>query len=96
MVGDILVWTSLHIYDKLVERVSRPLQELAHAPIENEAPIQEEPTQPKEPIELEAPTQGTEQVTVELINSSDIESDCGGDMVTPQTMTVDHFVPETR
>ena len=96
MVGDILVWTSMHIYDESVERVSRPLRELAHAPIENEAPVQEEPTQPEEPVELEAPTQGTKQVAVKLINSSDTESDCGGDMVTPKTMTIDHFVPKAR
>ena len=94
MVGDILVWTSMHIYDESAERVSRPLRELAHAPIENEAPVQEEPAQPEE--EPEALTQGTKQVAVKLINSSDTESDYGGDMVTPKTMTIDHFVPKAR
>ena len=84
------------MWDESVESVSRRLRELAHAPVENEAPIQEEPTQPEEPVEPEAPAQGTEQVAIEFINSSDTESDRGGDMVIRNTMTIDRFVLGAR
>ena len=40
--------------DESVERVSQHLRELAHVPVEEKAPVQEEPTQPEEPDELEA------------------------------------------
>ena len=82
--------------DELAEQLSRHLRELAHAPVENEAPIQEEPAQPKELVELENPTQGIKQVTGEFVNFSDTEFDRGGDMVTRKTMTIDRFVPEAR
>ena len=81
------------LWDESAECLSRRLQELAHAPVENEASIQEEPAQPEEPVEPEALAQGIEQVAVEFINSSDIKFDRGEDMVTRKSMTIDRFVP---
>ena len=82
--------------DESVERVSRCLQELAHAPVKEEAPIQEEPAQPEEPTELEAPVQETEQLAIDITSHSDTKSDRSGDMVTRKTMTIDRFVPSAR
>ena len=65
-------------------------------PVENEAPIQEEPAQPEEPVEPKAPAQGTMQVAIEFINSSDTKFDRGGDMVIRNTMTIDRFMPGAR
>ena len=84
------------LWDELAERVSRRLLELAHAPVENEAPVLEKPVQPEEHVELEAPMQGTEQATVDFTNLSDIESNHSGDMVTRKTMTIDRFVLDAR
>jgi len=81
------------LQDKLAERVSRHLQELAHALVENEYLVQEELAQPVEP---KAPAQGTEQVAVEFTNFFDTEFDRGEDMVTQKTMTIDRFVPRAR
>ena len=81
--------------DKLAERVSRCLHELAHTPVEPEAPIQEAPIQPEIPAEPEAPIQETEQVAVEFVNS-ETESDRDEDMVTRKTMTIDHFMPGSK
>ena len=45
------------LWDKSAERVSCCLRELAHARVEEEAPIQEEPAQLEKLSELEAPVQ---------------------------------------
>jgi len=42
------------LWDELAKRVSRHLRELAQVPVENEALVQEEPTQPEELAEPEA------------------------------------------
>ena len=84
------------LQDESVEHVSQHLRELAHTTIENEASIQEEPAQPEELVESEAPAQGTEQVAVDLTNLSNTESDRSRDMVTWKTMNIDRFVPGVR
>ena len=65
-------------------------------PIENEASVQEKPAQSEELVEPKAPAWEIEQVAVEFINSSNTESNHGGDMVTQKTMTIDRFVPSAR
>ena len=84
------------LWDESAEHVSQHLRELAHALVEDEAPVQKEPAQLEEPIEPEAPAQVTEQVAVDIINLSDTKFDRSGDMVTRKTMTIDHFVPGAR
>ena len=84
------------LWDESAEHVSQRLRELAHALVEEEAPVQEEPAQLEEPVEPEAPTQVTEQVAVDITNLSDTKFDRSGDMVTRKTMTIDHFVPGAR
>ena len=83
------------LQDESAKRVSRYLHELAHAPVEPEAPIQEAPVQPEIPAEPEAPIQETEQVAVEFVNS-ETKSDRDEDIVTRKTMTVDRFMPGSR
>ena len=78
--------------DESAEHVSRCLHELAHTPVEPEAPIQEAPIQPEIPTEPEAPIQETEQVAVEFVNS-ETKSDRDEDMVTRKTMIINRFMP---
>ena len=79
-----------------MERVSRRLQELAHTAVEEEALVQGGPMQPEEPSELVVLAQSTEQEAIDITNLSNTESDCGEDMVTRKTMTINCFVPGAR
>ena len=79
-----------------MERVSRRLRELAHTAIVEEAPVQGGPAQPEEPSEPMVLAQSTEQEAIDITNLSNTESDCGGDMVTRKTMTINYFVPGAR
>ena len=79
-----------------MERVSRRLRELAHTAVEEEALVQGGPTQLEEPSEPVVLAQSTEQEAIDITNLSNTESDCGGDMVTRKTMTINCFVPGAR
>ena len=85
----------LPLQDESKERVSRRLRELAHAPVELEAPVQEAPTPLEIPTESKAPVWEAEQVATEFVNFLETESNRDEDMVTRKTMTIDCFVPDT-
>ena len=82
--------------DELAEHVSRRLRELAHAPVQEKAHVQEEPVQPEEPTEPKAPVEEAEQFAVEITDLSDIEPYLSEDMVTRKAMTIDSFMPGAR
>ena len=82
--------------DELAERVFRHLRELAHAAVEEETPVQEEPAQPEELGEPEILVQSTEQAAINITDLSNTEFDRGEDMVTQKTMMINHFVPDAR
>ena len=64
--------------------------------IVEEALVQGGPTQPEEPSEPMVLAQSTEQEAIDITDLSNTESDCGGDMVTRKTMTINYFVPDAR
>ena len=76
--------------------MSRCLRELAHTPVEPEAPVQEAPTSPKIPIDLEAPIQEAKQLDADFVNLTEIESNRYEVMVTWKSMSIDRFVPDAR
>ena len=82
--------------DESAKHVSQRLQELVHVPVEPKALVQEAPVPSEIPVESEAPVQEAEQVAIELVNSSETESDRDEDMVTRKTMTINCFVPSAR
>ena len=82
--------------DELAERVFRHLRELAHAAVEEETPVQEEPAQPEELGEPEILVQSTEQAAINITDLSNTEFDRGEDMVTQKTMMINHFVPDRK
>ena len=67
-----------------MKHVSWRLRELVHKA------IHEDPVQPEDPAELEAPTVEAEQF---IINLPTIDSFPREDMVTRKTLTIDRFVP---
>ena len=60
------------------------------------APVQEEPTQPEEHAEPEAPVKEAEQFVVDIIDLSDTEPYLSEDMVNQRAMTIDHFMSNAR
>ena len=56
------------LQDESVECVSRRLRELAHAPVKEEAPVQEELVQLEKPVEPKAPTLSLVLLTFLILN----------------------------
>ena len=81
------------LWDESAERVSRHLRELAHEAIQEEALVQE-PTQPKNPVEPEAPVAEAENLVLEATNLSATDTRLDEDMVTRKVMTIDRFMPD--
>ena len=67
--------------DESAEHVSRRLRELAHEAIQKEALVQE-PAQPKNPVEPEAPIVKAKHLALEATNLSATNTLLGVDMVT--------------